>query len=248
MRYRKRKWHELDLLCRAGVGIPLLAPAICRTLRDLIGADAVSLFWLDEQGMPAGVFHENAADSALDLFVNEYDRLFTGPSEINVSQIASRTGRPVGHLMNPTRDYYLSNTFNLLVRASGHFHTLDLRVDVDHRPRAVVMLFREQERPFVDQDAFHLAQALPYLRRAVEQRSADSAWERLDLNGYLLVDRSGTTLLKASAEVSRILKAYTIVGQNVCLTGQTTSPPALCRNSAVVSKPPRRSSSSLTRQ
>jgi hypothetical protein len=233
MSYRKRKWHELDLLCQAGVGLALISPAICRTLRELIGADAVSLFWLDEQGMPAGLFHENAADSALDLFVNEYERLFTGPSEINVSQIAAMTGRPVGRLMDPGRDYYLSNTFNLLVRVSGHFYTLDLRVDVANRARAVVMLFREQKRPFDDKDAFRIIQALPYLRRAIEQRSADAAWERSDLPGHILVDRLGTRLLTVNDEACRILKACTIVGQNVRFTGPTTQPPRfaekLCR-------------------
>lgn len=228
--YPKRKWHELDLLCRAGVGIATVAPAICRTLRELVGAEAVSLFWLDEHGMPAGLFHENAADSALDLFVNEYDRLFTGPSEINVSQIAAMKGGPVGQLMNPGPDYFRSNTLNLLVRASGHFHTLDLRVDVANRARAVVMLFREQQRPFADSDAFYLIQALPYLRRAIEHQSAEGPWERMDHGGHMLVDHSGTQLLAASEEAFSLLKACTIVGQNVRLAGPTTLPPRFAQN------------------
>ena len=164
----KRRWPELDLLCRAGVGIAPIAPAVCRTLREIIGADAASLFWLDDHGMPAGLFHERAPDAALDLFVNDYGRLFTGPSEINVSQIAAMGGQPVGRLLNPPRDYFHSNTFNLLVRASGHFHTLDLRVDAANRPCAVVMLFREERTPFQGDDASYLVQALPYLRRAFE--------------------------------------------------------------------------------
>jgi hypothetical protein len=230
MSKRKRQWHQLDLLCRAGVGIATLAPAICRTLRELVGADAVSLFWLDEQGMPAGLFHENAADSALDLFVNEYDRLFTGPSEINVSQVAAMKDRPVGHLMNPGPDYFRSNTLNLLVRASGHFHTLDLRVDVANRARAVVMLFREQRRPFADSDAFHLVQALPCLRRAIEHQSAEGPWERMGHSGHMLVDHSGTKLLATSEEAFSLLRACTIVGQNVRLTGPTELPPRFAQD------------------
>jgi len=229
----KRKWHELDLLCRAGVGIEPIAPTVCRILREIVGADAVSLFWMDEQQMPAGLFHENAADSALDLFVNEYDRLFTGASEINASQIAATTGRPVGQLLNPERSYFRSNTFNLLVRASGHFHTLDLRVDVANRARAVVMLFREEQNPFDEIDASYLRQALPYLKRAIESQSAESIWERSRLGGYMLVDLSGTKLLTLSAEANELLKACTIVGQNVRLIGPTTMPPRfaqdLCR-------------------
>jgi len=233
MPHQKRKWHELDLLCHAGAGIASIAPAVCRTLREIVGAEAVSLFWLDEQGMPAGLFHENAADSALDLFVNEYDRLFTGPSEMNVSQVAAMSGQPVGKLMNPGRDYLRSNTLNLLVRPSGHFHTLDLRVDVASRPRAVVLLFREQQRPFADSDAFFVTQALPYLRRAIECHSTEGPLERMELSGHMLVDRSGTKLLAMSDEASILLKACTIVGQNVRLTGPTILPPRfaedLCR-------------------
>jgi hypothetical protein len=229
----KRKWHELDLLCRAGVGIEPIAPAVCRTLREIVGADAASLFWMDAQQMPAGLFHDNAADSALDLFVNEYDRLFTGTSEINASQIAAMNGRPVGQLMNPERSYFRSNTFNLLVRASGHFHTLDLRVDVAKRARAVVMLFREEPNPFDEIDASYLSQALPYLQRAIEGQSADGRWERSYPGGHMLVDRSGTRLLTLSAEANEFLKACTIVGQNVRLVGPTTMPPRfaqdLCR-------------------
>jgi len=229
----KRGWHELDIVCRAGVGIAPVAPAICRVLRELVGADAVSLFWVDDQGAPAGVFHENAAESALDLFVNEYDRLFTGPSEVNVSQIAASSGRPVGKLMNPGADYFRSNTFNLLVRASGHFHTLDLRVDVGNRARAVVMLFREQKRPFSEKDAFYLSQALPYLRRAIKEEVKEQQWESEGIRGHMLVDRSGTKLLAMSDDASKLLKACTIVGQNVRLVGPTTLPPRiaeeLCR-------------------
>ncbi|MEJ0026519.1 MAG: hypothetical protein WDN01_10865 [Rhizomicrobium sp.] len=231
MPYRsKRKWHELDLLCRAGVGIAPIAPAICRTLREIFDAAAVSLFWLDERGMPAGIFHENAAASALDLFVKEYERLFTGPSEIDVSQIAVGTGRPAGFLMKPGLEYFRSNTFNLLVRASGHFHTLDLRVDVANQARAVVMLFRERQNPFDDADAPSLAHALPHLKRAIERQSAAGPWERSDMRGYLLVDRTGTRLLAMSEEASQILKACTIVGQNVRLAGPMTLPPAFAEN------------------
>ncbi len=233
MRYQKRKWHELDLLCRAGVGIAPIAPAVCRSLREIVGADAGSLFWLDEKRMPAGFFHENAIETCHDLFLNEYERLFAGPSETNVSHVASMNGRPVGKLINPGRDYFRSNTLNLLLRPNGHFHTLDLRIDVGNRARAVVMLFREQQRPFDDNDAFRLTQALPYLKRAVELQSTAGPWEPTDLSGHMLVDRSGTRLLSVSDEASRILTACTIVGQNISFAGPITLPPRfaqdLCR-------------------
>jgi pentapeptide MXKDX repeat protein len=109
MPYRKRKRHELDLLCRAGVGIaPLCLQSAARCANSWAPRPFRYFGWTNRE-MPAGLFHENAADSALDLFVNEYDRLFTGPSEIDVSQIAAMKGGPVGQLMNPGPDYFRSN-------------------------------------------------------------------------------------------------------------------------------------------
>ncbi|WP_188583609.1 hypothetical protein [Azorhizobium oxalatiphilum] len=206
-----------------------MAPAICRTLREIVGADAASVFWLDHESKPAGVFHESASDSALDLFVNEYERLFMGPGEINVSQIAGTPGRPIGRLLNPQPEYLRSNTLNLLVRPSGHYHALDMRVDVEGRPRAVVLLFREERRPFGDSDAFKLAQAIPYLRRAIETSGPDDGWEGSGLRGHLLVDRAGERLLMLDQQGHVLLRACTLVGQDIRIASAPTHPPRFAR-------------------
>jgi hypothetical protein len=46
----------------------------------------------------------------------------------------------------------------------------------------------------------------------------------------MLVDRSGTKLLTLSTEANEILKACTIVGQNVRLVGPTTMPPRFAQD------------------
>ncbi|MEJ0041864.1 MAG: hypothetical protein WDM81_06485 [Rhizomicrobium sp.] len=105
-----------------------------------------------------------------------------------------------------------------------------MRVDVANQARAVVMLFRERQNPFDDRDAFNLTQALPHLKRAIERQSAAGPWERSDIRGHLLVDRTGTKLLAVSEEASHLLKACTIVGQNVRLAGPATLPPTFAEN------------------
>lgn len=185
----RRHWHELDLLCRIGVGLAPIAPDLTSLLRRMVSADAAALFWLDERGLPEGFHHEDSPDSVKDLFLNEFERLFVGEREINVFALAHRRDRPVGHLLAPGSAYFNSNTFNLLVRASGHHHSLDLRVDLDGRARAVVLLFRSSNRPFTDQDADTLSQAAPYLQRAIERNMPTDVWRGLETqNGHLLLD------------------------------------------------------------
>lgn len=212
------------------MGLVSAAPAICRVLRELVGADAASLFWLDEHGMPAGLFHESASQGALDLFVNEYDRLFVGPAEINVSQIASNRGNAAGLLLDPDPEYYKSNTLNLLVRPSGHYHTLDLRVDVGSQARAVVMLFREERHPFNEQDRILIARASPYLRLAFEAGRSEVTWERTDRRGHVLADQSGSRLLMMDDQARSLINACTVVGQDIRVDGETTHPPKFIRD------------------
>ncbi|KAB2897714.1 MAG: hypothetical protein F9K35_11570 [Burkholderiaceae bacterium] len=162
--------QKLDLLCRLGLGLAPIAPDVCAVLRQWVGADAAALFWLDERGMPEGFFHEDSPASAHNLFLNEFERLFVGEHETNVFALAQPQGRPVGRLLAPDARYFRSNTYNLLVRASGHQHTLDLRVEVQGPTgpvtRAVVALFRVPGRAFGDAEAALLARALPSLQRA----------------------------------------------------------------------------------
>ena len=200
-------WHELDLLCRIGVGLAPIAPDLTALLRRLVGADAAALFWLDEHGLPEGFHHEDSPDSVKDLFLNEFERLFVGDREINVFALAQRRDRAVGHLLAPGADYFHSNTFNLLVRASGHHHSLDLRVDLDGRARAVVLLFRAASRPFADSDADTLARAAPYLQRAIERSMPHDVWQGLETrNGHLLLDLAAQRIVLISETARSLLR------------------------------------------
>lgn len=233
-RYRKkRKWHELDLLCRAGAGIGPIAPAACRIVRELVGADSVLLFWLDQNGLPAGLFYESTADCAIEVFGDDYHRFFSDPSELNRPNLPTENENPVGILMNPRRDYFCSKTFNLMVKASANLHSVDLKVDIESQTRAVVMLFRTGQKPFEEHDASYFRQALPYLRHAIERHSPEGPWERRYAPGHMLVDWSGTKLLAVSDEASHLLHACAIVGQDIRVTASATLPPRfaedLCR-------------------
>lgn len=223
-------WHELNLLSRVGVGIAPIAADLAGLLRRLTGADAAALFWLDGQGLPEGFFHEDSPPAVQDVFQNEFERLFVGAGEINVFALAQRRGRTIGHLLRPDADYFRSNTYNLLVRASGHHHTLDLRVDVDGRTRAVVLLFRQPGTAFDDAEADVLRRAAPYLERAIEKSQPPDDWHaRTERTGHLLLDAGARRVLMMDAEATSILRDANLRGLGLRQQARLETPPDFLR-------------------
>ena len=232
----RRRWLELRLLCRPNIGLAAIAPPVCRLAREIVGADAASLFWLDPQGMPLGFFHEDSPLEVRDLFVNEFERLFVGENEINVFSLANAAGAPCGTLIAPSPDYFRSNTHNLLVRPSGHHHSLDLRVDGEDGGRAVLLLFRDDRAAFTDRDAATLTLFDPLLRRAGTS-VADTKWTGADgASGHLIVDGASLRIVAMSDGVEALLRNSNLVGRGLSLTGPLQTPPRfiaeLCRHAS----------------
>lgn len=226
----------------AGVGIEVIAPDLCRILRILVSADAGAIFWMGEDGFPAGFFHEDSPAQARDLFTNAYHSLFVGEAELNVASLIARRDRACGHLIVPAQSYWRSNTYNLLVRASGHHHALDLRIDENGVQRAVALLFRERGRkPFNEDDAARLQLTLPVLRRALRGQSTTERWRARGTESYLIVDPSATRLLFCSEAATDLLQAANLVAQGVPVSGALRDPPAfaaeLCRRLAAEHRP-----------
>jgi len=219
---RQRLWQELDMLCRLGLGLAPVAPDVCAVLRALVGADAVALFWLDEQGLPEGFFHEDSPASVQNLFLNEFQRLFVGAHEINVLALAQPQGPRVGRLLAPDAGYFRSNTYNLLVRASGHRHTLDLRVEAPGPAgpvtRAVVALFRAQGSGFGSgfgaAEAALLERAGASLQRAFARMPAGSLDSRHDAGaaGHVLLDAGSLRPVLADATALQLLRGANLRG------------------------------------
>ena len=226
-----RRWQELDLLCRLGLGLAPIAPDVCALLRQLAGADAAALFWLDEEGLPEGFFHEDSPDSVRDLFLNEFERLFVGPHETNVLALARRDGPRVGRLIAPDARYFRSNTYNLLVRASGHHHALDLRVEVPGPSgpvvRAVVLLFRAPGTVFgppqaevLERASAHLARAFAPARAAPWNASTDGPV------GHVLLDAASQRPVLADATAWQLLRQAQLRGLGLSDAPDTADLPA----------------------
>jgi hypothetical protein len=229
---RQRLWHALGMLCGLGLGLAPIAPEVCAVLRALVGADAAALFWLDAQGLPEGFFHEDSPADAQDLFLNEFSRLFCGPGEINVHTLARADGPRIGRLLSPGAQFFRSNSYNLLVRASGHHHTLDLRVEVAGRTRAIAMLFRAPGTGFSPGDAALLERASGWLARAFGAPPAALPVhaEGEGPVGHVVLDAEGRLPLFADAAAAQLLRQANLPGlglRSAGLAGPVALPPDL---------------------
>lgn len=223
----KRQWSKLDVVCGASVGLEVVAPDICRILRGIIGADAGALFWMGQGDLPVGFFHEDSSQATRDLFANAYEELFTGPAEISIASLMRRKDRAAGHVIAPPESYWRSNTYNLLVRASGHQHCLDLHIDENGVARAVLLLYRNHGRPpFTEGHIALLQMALPALRRAVHLSPAPQRWSAKGAPAYLLVDGLAQQLLFCSPTATDLLQRSNLVAQGIPMVGALVAPPA----------------------
>lgn len=214
---QQRLWQQLDMLCDLGLGLAPIAPDVCAVLRTLVGADAAALFWLDENDLPAGFHHEDSPASTQDLFLNEYLRLFNGPGETNVLELARPDGPRIGRLLAPGARYFRSNSYNLLVRASGHQHTLDLRVEAHGRTRAIAALFLEPGPGFSDAQARMLERACATLSRAFKPTSLVSRGDagRFGATGHILLSAADLRPLLADAAATQLLRQANLAGLGV---------------------------------
>lgn len=221
-------WQQLDLLCKAGIGIEAIAQDLAALIRQLVGAEAAAIFWLDEHGLPAGFYHEDSPAQVQSLFLDEFERLFVGQDELNVFALAQRKGQRTGHLIAPPDGFARSNTLNLLIRPSGHEHTLDLRVDVQGKTRAVVLLFRVAGHPFAAQDAQQMERIAPYLQRAIETTQTELHYNVL-VSGHIMVDPLGQQVVMHSEQAAHILQGVNRPGTGVCKTDTWFTPPPFVR-------------------
>ncbi|MGB3067486.1 MAG: hypothetical protein WBC18_03025 [Ottowia sp.] len=226
---RQRLWHALAMYCGLGLGLAPVAPEVCAVLRGLVGADAAALFWLDAQGRHEGFFHEDSPAGAQDLFLNEFDRLFVGPHEINVPTLARADGPRIGRMLDPGARYFRSNSYNLLVRASGHHHTLDLRVEAQGRTRAVAMLFRAPGPGFTAENAALLERAVGWLARAFAESPAAMPAHTADAGavGHVVLEAESRFPLFADEAAAQLLRQANLPGLGLRGETQVTLPPDL---------------------
>ncbi|TFW04996.1 hypothetical protein E4K72_11885 [Oxalobacteraceae bacterium OM1] len=170
-----RSWARLRLLCCSGLELMSLVPDAFSIIHELVPHAASAIFLTHDDGTPHGFFHEDSPREVQDTFLNE-PQLFTGPAEYNVFRlVGARNTRKIGQLLEPPPGFFDTNTYHLLVRASGHHYILDGRLEVDGRRAGLLTLYRETGTPFKAAEAEDMARIVAYFEHALRSSSAAQA-------------------------------------------------------------------------
>lgn len=217
---------ELDLLVSTGLGVAPIAPALSNLLSKIIGADAGGMCWFSETGMPEGFYQSAAPREAEELFMNHYEELFVGPHEYTPFWSVRNRGRGVGNALLANREYFRSNTYNLLIKPSNCHFLLDALVELDGVTRLTACFFRSAENPFTEFDAKKLVTMVPVLRRAVGKRPNALVCQSAKAEGgYMLISEDGSQMEMIDAPANQLLTTVKLFDQNVSLSGRSVGPP-----------------------
>lgn len=191
-----RLWSRLRVLCCSGLDAMTIAPDAFAIVHTLVPNAASALFLTSHDGVQEATFHEDCPAHVQELCLRE-TTLFEGPGEINTPQMVTNPDAPkVGQLLSPPREYFSSNTYQLLVRGSGHHYTLDARLEAGGRRHGIIALFREPGLAFSQEDvenmhriALHFEHALKVSHTSQDQPHGTVAQEAMIIangNGDLL--------------------------------------------------------------
>lgn len=224
---------ELDLMVSTGAGIAQVAPSVYTLVSKIMGAEAVGMCWFDEAGAPQGFYQQGSSRDAELLFMNHYEELFMGPYEYTPFWSVRNKGRSVGNALQTSKEYFRSNTYNLLIKPSHCHFLLDALVDLEGVIRLTACFFRSLQNPFTQADVQKLAALVPVLRRAIT-KSATVPTYRCDAGeeAHMLISSDGQRIEMQDANAQKLLATIRLFDQGVSLTDSISKPPrfvqALC--------------------
>lgn len=229
----RRRLHErLRLLCATGAGLEAVAAPVSAIARDLLGAMSGSIFWLGDRGEAAGFFHDSAPVEMKDFFVSNFDALFSSPDEVNMVGLIQAKGPPIGTYMDEAslRRLEASNVGKYLAGPLGHYHLLDVRVDLEGRGVALLCLWNGQDRPFTARDVAAMEPVRSQLCLAARPKAGNLHWRSVDARTrHLITDRAGERLFSIDPECEKVLLAGHLLGQSIPMAGALREAPGFCR-------------------
>lgn len=214
----RRLLERLQLLCSCGAGLEAIAAPACEVARDIVGADSGSIFWLDQDGAPAGFFHDCAPAELKDLFVTRFDELFSAPGQFNMVTYTEMVGAPIGRMLSDEAQaqFLGSNVYRYLAAPLGHHHCMDIRIEHLGKGVALVVLWNAEGRPFTPRDVAAAQPVRTLLAQALHAERPDVVWRsQSSRTSHFITDASGEQLLAIDAEAEALLNRSHLLRQNL---------------------------------
>lgn len=156
------------MLCCSGLDLMAIAPDAFTIAHDLVPNAASALFLTSHDGSQQASFHEDCPDDVQALCMSD-GSLFEGPAEPSLQRLITSHGTPkLGQLWNPPKEYFSSNTYQLLVRGCGHHYTIDARLEANGQRIGIISLFREAGLGFDEQNLTDLGRIAQYFEHAAK--------------------------------------------------------------------------------
>lgn len=226
---RRSLLQDINLLCQTTAGLGAVVGPICVLMRTYQDVSAVSFFWLDAEGRPAGFFHDTAPAALKDLFITRFEELFDGPDEVNMMTLLQSRGPSIGQYLKPVESerFHRSNIRRYLCEPLGHHHPLDIRIDIDDAGRALCVSWRKEEQPFSRDDILRARPVQAALEGVILHEEANARWVSVaGGSGELVTDAAGERLLAIDAAADRLLMNSHLLNQRVSMTEPPQVPPA----------------------
>lgn len=232
---KRRILERLRLLSATSAGLEAIAGPACEIARDLIGAAAASVFWIGDDGLPAGFYHDSAPVGLKNFFIENLDALFSRADQFNMVSLIGSDGQPIGQMLGSRAldHFHRSNVYKYLCQPLRHDHCLDLRVDRDGKGVAVLALWNPLERPF---NARHVAALEPVREQlliAVKRGQRPVNWRtQSSRSSHLICSHSGRTLISIDQEAEFHLCNSHLLKQGIALETELRVAPLFCQQLA----------------
>lgn len=226
---RRRLLEHIRSLSECGAGLGAIAGPLCAAARELTGGDAGSLFWKDNHGEPAGFYHETSRAELKDLYITQFYELFSGPGQENMMTLTEIVGPSVGRTTDcKYLDHFKSgNVYRYLCKPLDHHSLLDVRIEVEGRGRALLLIFGKGDHRFSPTDVERIRPVQAMLQRAVAFERSDTRWVR-DSEGaaHFITDLSGRQLLTIDPDAEAMMMASHLLAQNIAMLSRPRAAPA----------------------
>lgn len=229
---RRRRLERIRLLCQCGTGLEAIAGPLCHAVRDLVGAESGSIFWLAADRVPAGFYHDSAPAEIKDTFATRLEELFIRPDEFNMMTLTDQVDPSIGRLLmaGAIENFWEGNVYNHLCVPLGHRYMLDMRIDVDGIGRALICLWNSAGRPFRADQAEALRPVQRLIAAAIQNPRGDATWRQASAApAQFLTDLEGETLIAIDDEAERLLQESHLLRQKLSMALPLQNAPSFAK-------------------
>lgn len=204
-----------------------MAGPLCHLVRDYVGADSGSIFWVDKDGHPAGFYHDCAPAELKEVFIAN-TAMFTDPDEITMLSMIHSDGPAIGRMLDPAiaERFRNGNVQRYLCAPLGHDNLLEITIRRYGRGHALICLWNPRDRDFTHDHA----KALEPLHRLIERAAmADESivtWRKMSAEPcHFITDLSGHQLIAIHPEAETLMMDSHLLRQRVSMTKPVTVAP-----------------------